>query len=150
MNREPTEEVSGRNSNRPRVLIVDDSSFARRLIGRVIEQSGEFAVAGYAVDGAQAIEYARNLRPDVITLDCHMPGLSGEETLRRLRCESAVPVVLVTSAPFMPEESGVAEAWPVTGIVTKTFAERSLDLSVFCMELLTRLREAIENARFGE
>lgn len=123
---------------------MDDSSFARRLIGRVIEQSGEFEVAGYAEDGEQAIECVRRLRPDVITLDCHMPGLSGEETLRRLRRESAAPVVLVTSAPFATEENATAESWPVTGIVTKTFAERSLDLSVFCTELLTRLRKAVK------
>ena len=143
MDADPTKKISSKILNRPRVLIVDDSSFARRLIGRVIEQSGEFEVAGYAEDGAQAIECVRRLRPDVVTLDCHMPGLSGQETLRQLRCESAVPVVLVTGAPFAPEENAAAETWPATGVVTKIFAERSLDLSVFCMELLTRLRQAI-------
>ncbi|MDD5088415.1 MAG: response regulator [bacterium] len=137
------EDGSGKTLRRPRVLVVDDSSFARRVIGRVIEQSGEFEVAGFAEDGEQAIARVHSLSPDVVTLDCHMPGLSGAETLARLRGESAVPVVLVTSAPFPPEMNASAGWWDVTGIVTKTFAERSLDLSVFSMELLTRLRMAV-------
>ncbi|MBU0508933.1 response regulator [bacterium] len=124
---------------------MDDSPFARRLIHRLLEESGQFVVVGHAANGEEALECVRRLRPDVVTLDCHMPGLSGVETLRRLRRESNVPVVLVSGAPSLVEDlDRHAAELDVVGVVTKTFSGRSVDLTVFAESLCAHVRRAAD------
>ena len=60
-----------------RVLIVDDSAAMRRILTRLVESDSRFTVAGTARDGQDAIEKARLLKPDVVTLDINMPRLDG-------------------------------------------------------------------------
>jgi CheY-like chemotaxis protein len=68
------------------ILIVDDDPSIRRLIAATLED-----VSGYrmseAGDGLQAIERARDVRPEIVFLDIEMPKLDGIETCRRLRSE---------------------------------------------------------------
>lgn len=70
--------------NRIRVLVVDDSAVARMALGRILASSGKVEVVGAARDGAEAIKMARELRPDVITLDVEMPGMDGLTALETL------------------------------------------------------------------
>ncbi|CAG1002287.1 partial Protein-glutamate methylesterase/protein-glutamine glutaminase, partial [Anaerolineae bacterium] len=56
-----------------RVLIVDDSAFMRRVIRQMLEDSGDVEVVGAARDGAEGVEMALQLKPDVITMDIEMP-----------------------------------------------------------------------------
>src|SRR2546430_1833351 len=81
-----------------RILIVDDHPLTRNALSALLAQQG-FDVVGEASDGAEAIERARAIRPDIVLLDLTMPGLSGLETLPRLR--EAVPeceVVVLTAS----------------------------------------------------
>ena len=67
-----------------RVLIVDDHPITRAALAALLEGHG-FSVAGEAADGAEAIELARRLLPDIVLLDLSMPGLDGLQALPRLR-----------------------------------------------------------------
>ncbi|QDV36845.1 protein-glutamate methylesterase/protein-glutamine glutaminase [Tautonia plasticadhaerens] len=80
-----------------RVLIVDDSALIRKLLGEMLRSSPLLEVVGVARDGEEALELADRLRPDVVTLDVEMPGLSGLEVLPRLLEIAPVPVIMVSS-----------------------------------------------------
>jgi two-component system chemotaxis response regulator CheB len=82
---------------RTRVLIVDDSPFVRKAVTRMLEEAEDIEVVGTAADGEEGLEKARELRPDVVTLDVKMPRLGGLETLERLMAERPVPVLLLSS-----------------------------------------------------
>ena len=80
-----------------RVLVVDDSALMRKLLIDILRSSPEIEVVGSAKDGPEAIELARKLKPDVITLDVEMPGMSGLETLPALFAVHEAPVVMVSA-----------------------------------------------------
>ena len=72
-------------ASRPiRVLVVDDSAFARKVLREALARSPEVEVVGVARDGLEALEKAAELKPDVMTLDLVMPNLDGLGTLRAL------------------------------------------------------------------
>ncbi|MDQ6525481.1 response regulator [Nocardioides sp. LHD-245] len=85
-----------------RVLVVDDDFMVARIHGRFVEQTEGFEVVGTARTGAEALELAVALLPDLVLLDVHLPDLSGLEVLEGLRARSReqgrdVAVVMVTA-----------------------------------------------------
>ncbi len=80
-----------------RVLVVDDSSFFRRRVTEILNDSPEIEVIGQAADGEEAIIQARQLRPDVITMDIEMPVLDGISAVRRIMAERPVPILMFSS-----------------------------------------------------
>jgi two-component system chemotaxis response regulator CheB len=79
-----------------KLLVVDDSALIRRLLGRLFGAEGDFELA-YARDGLEAIAQLHAVRPDVITLDVHMPKLDGLGCLDRIMLEHPCPVVMLSS-----------------------------------------------------
>jgi DNA-binding response OmpR family regulator len=82
----------------PRVLVVDDEAVIRQLIAINLELEG-FEVH-QAVDGSDAVDKARTVDPDVVTLDVMMPGLDGWTTAQRLRADSStsrVRIVMISA-----------------------------------------------------
>ena len=79
------------------VLVVDDSAFMRHAIGRILGDADGIVVVGSAANGEQGLALARELRPDVITLDVEMPVLDGLGMLRRLMVETPTRVVMLSS-----------------------------------------------------
>lgn len=67
-----------------RVLIVDDSAFMRRVLSQLISSDPELEVADTARDGADGLEKAKRLRPDIVTLDIEMPVMDGLTALKRI------------------------------------------------------------------
>lgn len=67
-----------------RVLVVDDSAFARKVVRETLASSDEIEVVGTARDGLEALEQIAESKPDVVTLDLVMPNLDGLGTLREL------------------------------------------------------------------
>lgn len=86
------------SSERPSVLVVDDSRLVRRMLVDLLVASGEFRVAGEAEDGLDAIRKVHALNPDVVTLDVQMPGLDGLQVLGYVMSETPRPVVILTAA----------------------------------------------------
>ena len=83
--------------SRIRVLVVDDSAFVRKAVERMLGATEDIEVVGFAADGEAGLARARELRPDVVTLDIRMPKLGGLETLERLMAEQPVPVLLLST-----------------------------------------------------
>ena len=80
-----------------RVLIVDDSSFARDVIKAILSTDSEIQVVGEAVHGKEAVEKVRELRPDIVTMDIEMPVMNGLDAIEVIMASHAVPILVVTT-----------------------------------------------------
>ncbi|MBR9882924.1 MAG: chemotaxis response regulator protein-glutamate methylesterase [Oceanospirillales bacterium] len=80
-----------------KVLIVDDSGFFRHRIEEILREDKRVEVVGSAVNGKEAVEKARELRPDVITMDVEMPQLNGIDAVRIIMRECPTNVLMLSS-----------------------------------------------------
>lgn len=80
-----------------RVLVVDDSAFMRRLISRMLLSDNEITEIQTANDGEEAVQMAKSMKPDVITMDIEMPKMDGLAALRKIMNECPTPVVMCSS-----------------------------------------------------
>lgn len=83
-----------------RVLVVDDSLLYVETISRLLSAEGDIEIIGRASNGADALFKAKELKPDVITLDVEMPVMDGLTFLKNLFPVYICPVVVVTSTPI--------------------------------------------------
>ena len=79
------------------MLVADDSALMRQTLKRVICAEPGMEVVGIARDGEDAVAKARELRPDVVTMDINMPKLDGITALQLIMEEKICPVVMVSS-----------------------------------------------------
>ena len=79
-----------------KILLVDDFPLMRRLLGEVFRAAGDFEIA-LARDGVEALQQLHDFRPDVVTLDIHMPEMDGLACLDRIMVERPCPVIMVSS-----------------------------------------------------
>jgi DNA-binding NarL/FixJ family response regulator len=80
------------------VLLADDQPLLRRGFRMILEAEQGLTVAGEAGDGAEAVELARQVRPDVVLMDIRMPGTDGIEATRRITtAEPGVRVLVLTT-----------------------------------------------------
>jgi two-component system, NarL family, nitrate/nitrite response regulator NarL len=82
-------------SNPIRILLVDDHALFRSGVRSLLQRHPEFEIVGEAGDGMEGVKRAGQLKPDVVLLDLHMPGLSGRETARMMAEESPGSRVLM-------------------------------------------------------
>jgi len=80
-----------------RVLIVDDSAFYRSRLTSVLEQDPSIKVIGHAVNGAQAVEKAIELKPDVITMDVEMPVMNGITAVAKIMQTAPTAILMFSS-----------------------------------------------------
>src|SRR5690242_10189784 len=86
-------ETMGEGQGR-RLLLVDDEPDLRDAVRVYLEMQGYSVVQ--AADGAEAVEKARTLMPDLVVLDVMMPVLDGLTALRRIRAHATIPVIMLT------------------------------------------------------
>ncbi|MBF0409710.1 MAG: chemotaxis response regulator protein-glutamate methylesterase [Candidatus Riflebacteria bacterium] len=83
--------------NQVKVLVADDSAMMRRNLIKILESDPEINVVGYARDGEDAVVKARELKPDVVTMDINMPKMDGLSALQIILSEKICPVLVVSS-----------------------------------------------------
>ena len=112
------------------VLLVDDHSLVRRGFRRMLEDEPDIAVLGEASDGLEAVKLAFELRPDVVVMDCALPGMSGLEATRRILEQRPQSRVLMLS--MHPEETLVRQALEAgaSGYILKNAIDLELGASV--------------------
>jgi DNA-binding NarL/FixJ family response regulator len=103
------------------VLIVDDHDSFRRVASSVVEATAGFTVAGSAASGEESIEAAQRLRPGLVLMDIHLPGIDGIKATRRLRALSHPPVVVLLSTYDECDVDPPAECGAVTYIAKSAF-----------------------------
>jgi two-component system chemotaxis response regulator CheB len=81
-----------------KVLVVEDSSTVRQCLREALTARHGFDIVGEAVDGAQAVEMCRRLRPDVITMDVVLPVMSGLVATERIMASQPTPILVVCAA----------------------------------------------------
>jgi two-component system chemotaxis response regulator CheB len=126
------------------VLVADDSGLMRRMIARILEAEGDIQVIATARDGAEAIELAGRLRPNVITMDVNMPRVDGLRAVEVIMGRHPVPIVIISS---YTRRGGVAAsqalAYGAIEIVEKpSQVGVSLDLELQAHEIRTKVRAA--------
>src|SRR5690349_21714047 len=87
-----------------RVLLADDHPVYRKGLAGVLDEADDVEIVGEAVDGSEVLAQALELKPDVVLMDLHMPGVSGVEATRRLAAEAPEVCVLVLTM-FDDDES---------------------------------------------
>ena len=80
-----------------RVLVADDSALMRQTLKRIISEAPGLELIGTARDGEDAVSKARQLRPDVVSMDINMPKMDGITALQLILAEQICPVVMVSS-----------------------------------------------------
>ncbi len=133
-----------------RVLVVDDLAFMRIAIRRIIEADNDMKVVGEARNGAEAIALARELSPDVVTMDIEMPDINGlEATTAILASVSPPPAIVMVSATTQLGASDTVEALRrgAVDFVSKSSVFANTDLAHIENELRPILRAWAGRAR---
>ncbi len=81
-----------------RVLIVEDLETERRFFKYLFELQPDMTVVGMAADGEEGILLAKQLQPDVITMDINMPGLDGYQATKRIMAECPTPIIVLSAS----------------------------------------------------
>jgi len=124
-----------------KVLIVEDSVLMQRVIGDIIQSSGEFEVCGYARDVNEAWAKFNKLKPDVITLDFELPGENGLVLLQKVMTINPIPVLMLSAhtrqgadITIKSLQLGAVDFFP------KPCGPISIDLYDFKEELILKLK----------
>ena len=108
------------DTNKIKVLIVDDSAFNRQTIKAMLNKAPDVEVIGVAIDGQDGMRKIINLRPDVVTLDLEMPEWDGFTLLRWIMKERPLPVIVVSSYGDDPTVFKALELGAVDFIIKPT------------------------------
>lgn len=90
-----------------KILLVDDAKFMRMILKEILKEA-DCEIAGEASNGQQAVQMYKQTRPDLVTMDIIMPGISGVEVVKQIRDIDPRAKVLMVSA--MGQQELVAES----------------------------------------
>ena len=124
------------------VLIVDDSPIIREILVQMLQSEPGLNVIGEAQDGREAIQMTAALRPDVVTMDLHMPRMNGLEAIRHIMKYTPTPIAVV--AADVHEDSATLTAQAVAAgalaVVEKPHGISPLDYDAVRGQLVTAIR----------
>jgi two-component system, NarL family, sensor kinase len=127
------------HDTRRRILIADDHEVMRRGVRGLIESQDEWAICGEAVEGKQAVEMSRDLRPDLIILDINMPGLSGIDAAQQILRDNAMAKILFFT---------VHDSDQMTREIAKIGAQGYVAKSRAGQDLVDAVREVLDGKNF--
>ena len=81
-----------------KVLIVDDSKVVQEFLAHLLSSDPDIQVVGIANSGYEAIKLVKTKKPDIITMDLHMPGMNGYEATRTIMETVPTPIVIVSGS----------------------------------------------------
>ncbi len=129
---EPEKQADSRERNRPLILVVDDEESVRKLLSQIFTEEGfQVETAG---DGVEAVEKAKRLKPDLITMDIMMPKLDGQSAIKLIKEDeelSQIPILVISVLPVRDSAGGDA------------YLEKPIDE----VQLLELVRSLIEERR---
>ena len=133
------------------MLIADDSALMRQTLKKIVASAADFDLIGVARDGEDAIAKARQLRPDVVSMDINMPKLDGITALQTILHEKICPVVMVSSLT----QQGKATTFECLELgafdfVAKPDGTVSSNMGAVAEELISKLRAAASSKNFFE
>lgn len=137
-------------SRRARVLVVDDSAFARTVLARLLRASGVIDVVATARNGRDALDRIAELDPDVVTLDLTMPELDGLGVLRVLAARRRPRVLVVSISSIDTELGGEAMALGAVDVIAKPTALANDRLSELGEELVAKVLGTAEALHLPE
>jgi two-component system chemotaxis response regulator CheB len=120
-----------------RVLVADDSELFRQVLSRLVAAEPGFEVVGLARDGDAAAREVARLRPDVLTMDLHMPEADGFSGIARIMAETPTPILVLTANR---EEAVGFRALSLGALDILEKPQAQTDLEVFGRLLRSRLR----------
>src|SRR5260221_1791925 len=116
--------------NTLRILIADDHILIRRGIRTLLESHAGWEVCGEATTGGEAINKAKELKPDIVVLDIGMPEMNGPEAAKRIRKESPNTDILILSVHYSDQLIREIIEAGARGYVLKSDSDRDLLIAV--------------------
>lgn len=130
-------------SKQIRVLVVDDSSFMRGALTRMIAKDPRFIVIDTAVNGKEGVEKAQALKPDVMTMDVEMPVMNGLEALGEVMKTVKTPVIMISTLTEAGAETTIrALELGAVDFVPKAFGDQERNIFRGAEELHEKLMAA--------
>ena len=120
-----------------RVLIADTTQETRRNTRVMLSSVKGVEVVAIALDGTQAIEMARQHKPDIVLLDINMSKINGLAAYRQILQENPRTVCILVSAEHHPETFEAAKELGIQNFLIKPFTEHELDFEI--REVIGRL-----------
>ncbi len=139
---------AGTGMARVRVLIIDDSAYARQIMTEILRADAGIEVVGCASDAHVAREMIRQLNPDVLTLDVEMPRMDGLTFLRNLMRLRPMPVVMVSSLTERGAEVTLeALALGAVDFLPKPHIDLGVTMRDYAVELVAKVKAAARVSR---
>lgn len=127
-----------------KLLIVDDSAFMRKIIADLVAELEGIEIVGIARNGIDALEVIPKLRPDIITLDVEMPKLNGIETLKRIKKDYDIPVIMLSSLSGIDITLEALQIGAIDFIQKPT--DLQSDLNDFKIELDNKIKSSLRKS----
>ncbi len=126
-----------------RIMVVDDSAFARKVISSVINKASDLEVVVTAASGEDALSRIPKVMPDVVTMDIEMPGMGGVNALQQIVEQYHIPVVVLSAVGFAGAEVSLkCLELGAVDVVLKPMSKGLPDLSDVSAQIVNAVRQA--------
>jgi len=129
------------NEMKKRILIVEDAPYMREMLVEMLEAQGsDYDVVGIAVNGREAVEKYKALKPDIVTMDLVMEVMDGVQAIEEIKRYDQKALILVISALGTPEYRDAAMRAGADGYLWKPFTVKNLtdELTTLVVEHQTK------------
>ncbi|HID20345.1 MAG TPA: response regulator [Methanophagales archaeon] len=110
-----------------RILIVEDAAYMREMLVEMLELEAEkYEVVGFAVNGKEAVEKYKELKPDIVTMDLVMEVMDGIQAIREIKNYDPDALIIAITALGTPEQKNAALDAGAEGYLWKPFTVKNL------------------------